>query len=86
MIFCIALLVCWLVFSVGLRQTTPTARLSFPLPGLTRENADQLAQQLTTQPGVHEAIVLSDEQAAYLKIDRNEYNADAVTELLKPYR
>ncbi|MCH8492865.1 MAG: MFS transporter [Idiomarina sp.] len=78
MLFCISLLVCWLILSIGLLQVSATTRLNITTRILSPEEARELTQLLGEANGVEEAIVIPDEGATYLKIKKDEYDAEAI--------
>ncbi|MCC5855969.1 MAG: MFS transporter [Idiomarina sp.] len=82
MIFCLVLLVCWLLFTFGMQTVSATTRVTVPLPVFSQEQARQLADQLVELAGVEEAVVVNEERAAYLKIQREHYKAESVQTLL----
>lgn len=84
-ILCIALLVCWLLVSVGLQQVLATTRMTFQVDGLNERQAASLSSDLTALSGIEEAIVIADEGAVYLKVQRDQYDAQAIQGLLARY-
>ena len=78
MLFCISLLVCWLILSIGLLQVSATTRLNITTRILSPSEARELSQLLGEASGVEEAIVIPDEGATYLKIKKDEYDAEAI--------
>lgn len=85
-IFCIALLVCWLLISMGLQQVLATTRMTYELAGLTPTQAVALSSELTALGGIEEAIVIADEGAVYLKVQRDSFNAQAIQDVLARYQ
>lgn len=85
-IFCIALLVCWLLISMGLQQVLATTRMTYELAGLTPAQAAALSSELTALGGIEEAIVIADEGAVYLKVQRDSFNAQAIQDVLARYQ
>ena len=45
-----------------------------------------VAEQLVTQQGVEEVVVVREERTAYLKINQKTYKAEAVKALLAAYQ
>jgi len=86
MIFCMGLLVCWLLFTIGMHSTVPTTRITLTLPLLDEQSATDVAEQLVTQQGVEEVVVVREERTAYLKINQKTYKAEAVKALLAAYQ
>lgn len=85
-IFCIALLVCWLLISMGLQQVLATTRMTYELAGLTPAQAAALSSELTALGGIEEAIVIADEGAVYLKVQRDSFDAQAIQDVLARYQ
>ncbi|RUO18089.1 MFS transporter [Aliidiomarina haloalkalitolerans] len=85
-IFCIALLVCWLLISMGLQQVLATTRMTYALAGLTPAQAATLSAELTALGGIEEAIVIADEGAVYLKVQRENFDAQAIQGVLARYQ
>ncbi|RUO23447.1 MFS transporter [Aliidiomarina iranensis] len=86
MLFCVALLVCWLLFSIGLLQVSATTRLNFVTRTLSPKEARELTQALTDVSGIEEAIVIPDEGATYLKIKKDEYDATAINGIVARFQ
>lgn len=72
----------WLLVAVTMRRpghyTSYLARLDAIAPGLV----GSLAARLESLPGVVEAVVVPEEGVAYLKIDRDEFDEHAVSEVI----
>lgn len=86
MLFCVALLVCWLLFSIGLLQVSATTRLNFVTRTLSPSEARELTSALTEAPGIEEAIVIPDEGATYLKIKKDEYDATVINGIVARFQ
>ncbi|WP_207916270.1 MFS transporter [Lysobacter sp. N42] len=82
MIFCIVLLLCWLLVTTGMKAEKPTTRVTLSLPEMSGQQANLMAEQLTQLQGVEEASVVHTEQTAYLKVDPKLYKPEAVKTLL----
>ncbi len=85
-LFCVALLVCWLLFSIGLLQVSATTRLNFVTRTLSPSEARELTSALTEAAGIEEAIVIPDEGATYLKIKKDEYDATAINGIVARFQ
>lgn len=85
MLFCIALLLCWFVFTWGLRQVSSTTRVTLTLNDAMVAQPEAIADALVLQPGIEEAVVIREERTAYLKIDRKNYQAKQVEQFLARY-
>ncbi|RUO43089.1 MFS transporter [Aliidiomarina taiwanensis] len=85
MIFCIVLLLCWLAFTVGMQKVSSGTRVTLQLGSLSVAAAGELATALSQQPGVDEAVVIAEEQTAYLKVNKQSYKADEISALIATY-
>ncbi|HAS21707.1 MAG TPA: MFS transporter, partial [Idiomarina loihiensis] len=82
-VFCLILLVCWLLISLVMVNPAGVTSVSLSLPGLTESKATKLSEQLLTVTGVTEARWVEEDQATYLKVDKKHYDEKAVNQLLK---
>ena len=82
MFFCVALLLCWFILTLGLRHVSATTRVTLTLSNAMLAKPAALADLLVQQPGIEEAVIIAQEHAAYLKIDRNHYQAKQVQSAL----
>ncbi len=81
-IFSATLLVIWLVLAFGTRVPALLSTRVYALPVLDRQQADGLLAKLRTLPGVHEALVMSGERSAYLKVDSAGFDEQNVLKLI----
>ncbi|HLV49084.1 MAG TPA: MFS transporter [Aliidiomarina sp.] len=85
MFFCVGLLVCWLIFTVGMQKVDSTSRVTLQLGKISVADAGELATKLTQQPGIEEVVVIAEERAAYLKVNKESYESAAVAALVAEY-
>lgn len=82
---CGLLLIVWVI----LIQTAPQLRLFDSLvvelkaADITKQSAVQFRMQLQEIPGVEEAMVMQGERVAYLKVDKDQLDNQALAELTK---
>ncbi len=69
----------WLAFAGPMRLPRPVSSYVVSLHPQQR-GADDVAARLSDVPGVEEAVVVAEEGVAYLKIDRNRFDAEALAE------
>lgn len=85
MLFCILLLLIWLLVSFRMRLATGVTNLSLRVAQISESQAKDLAGQLAEQSGVLEAIVIADEGITYLKIKQDTFDEKAAREMLAAY-
>jgi MFS family permease len=61
----------WFVVALSMQRPPLVARRVFSVGNLTGEEARALAERLRAVAGVREAVVVAEEQLAYLKVDRD---------------
>jgi len=72
----------WLLVATGM--TMPVMRSSVMAHVESDVNARELESKILALTGVFEVKVVAEENAAFLRVDKKLYNADALQELLKP--
>ena len=75
---CVALL--WLVVAASMRPPRHLSSLLVKVEGLGRDQARQLTEQLLNLPGVAEAVVVGEDGVAYLKIDKDLLDRQALAD------
>lgn len=80
-IFCAALIVLWAGLALTMRQPRYLSNHLLSIGALSQEEAGELSQRLLQIPGVAEAVVIIEDQVAYLKVDRKTLDAAALDEL-----
>ncbi|KFZ28970.1 MFS transporter [Pseudidiomarina atlantica] len=83
--FALILLVCWLLISFGMQPPPQWQNVSFRLQTLDPEQRKRLIEQLAQAQGVEEVRLVAEEQTAYLKVHKTDYNEQQITALMKPY-
>ena len=80
---CAALCALWLVIAVTMREPPYVTSLRLPLsPQAMRETG--LAERLKTVPGVTDAVVVAEEAAIYIKLDKEILDRTALERLVNP--
>ncbi|MDV6315910.1 MFS transporter [Idiomarina sp. HP20-50] len=82
-VFCLILLLCWLIISFFMVNPAGVTSVSLSLPGLSEGKAIELSERLLTVAGVKEARWVEEDQATYLKVDKKNYDEKAVNQLLE---
>ncbi len=70
-----ALALIWLLTAVGMAQPSYLTTRLLSLAATGAENAEDLATKLRQVPGVIEAVVVAEENLAYLKVDAKSFDA-----------
>ncbi|TCM59887.1 putative MFS family arabinose efflux permease [Acinetobacter calcoaceticus] len=74
-----AIAIIWLLLSFGLAQPRYLSSIVLPLP--THRPADEWATQLLAFRGIEEVVIMSDQQVAYVKLDKKQIDATARQDL-----
>lgn len=82
-VFCLILLVCWLIISAMMVNPAGATNVSLSLPDMPENKAIQLSEQLLTVAGVVEARWVQEDEITYLKVDKKQYDEQAVNQLLE---
>jgi len=77
--FCIL----WFVLAMSMQALKKSKSFSFATDITCEERADEIAEHLSTMPGVIEATLVHTEAVAYLKIDEKVADLQAIKHLLK---
>lgn len=78
---CSGLLILWLVLAVTMQAPAAVRSKMYQVKEMNTEQANDLSRKLVALSGVHEALVLANEQVAYLKVD-GEFDEEQVIQLL----
>lgn len=82
-VYCSVLAVIWAVIAITMRQPQFLQSYMVTLKeDIDERGAKELLKRLLTIQGVKEAVVIVDEQAAYLKIDKKEFDQTALQQIL----
>jgi multidrug efflux pump subunit AcrB len=68
----------WLAAAATMQRPSSLSSRLVPLGPLGKRRADELAARLSGVPGVAEAVVVADEEVAYLKVDRARLDEQAL--------
>lgn len=71
----------WLLTAIGMKKPRPVGTFLLRVAVTSQQEAQQLTQQLLKLAGVVDAVVMVDDQTAYLKIDNSVINKEE----LKPF-
>ncbi|GMQ87728.1 MAG: MFS transporter [Gammaproteobacteria bacterium] len=77
-LFCALVALGWLVFAASMQQPRFLATRLLRVGRLDPEEARQLAQRMSRVPGVTEAVVIAEDEIAYLKLDERELDEGAL--------
>ncbi len=76
--FTVVLSIAWLLVALGLPQPGRYSSYLARLGDLSELSRDAAVAELSAMPGVMEAVVVPEEGVAYLKIDRDRFDEEAV--------
>jgi hypothetical protein len=62
----------WLLVAIGMQPPGQYSSRVLSLEGLSAEQSSVVARELAGLRGIIEAVVIADEEVAYLKIDRKK--------------
>lgn len=80
---CAVLLVTWLFLAVTMKAPAAVRSKMYHVEEMDTNRASGLSRELAALPGVYEALVLANEQVAYLKVDLSGFDEEKVVQLLK---
>ncbi len=80
--FCGVLLALWLVFAITMKAPAAVRTKMYHVKKMETDKANGLSRELASLPGVHEALVLTSEGVAYLKVDMKGFDETRVVQLL----
>jgi len=80
--FCGVLLALWLVLALTMKAPAAVRTKMYHVQEMETGKANGLSRELASLPGVHEALVLTSEGVAYLKVDMNGFDETRVVQLL----
>ena len=81
--FCTSLLLVWLYFAITMKAPAAVRSKMYHVAEMDAQQANELSRELTALPGVYEALVLANEQVAYLKVDLKGFDEEKVVQLIK---
>ncbi len=77
-LFCALVALGWLIFAISMKQPRFLATRLLRVGRLDPDAARQLALRMTAVPGVVEAVVIAEDEIAYLKLDERELDEGAL--------
>lgn len=80
---CAVLLVTWLFLAATMKAPAAVRSKMYHVEEMDTNRANGLSRELAALPGVYEALVLANEQVAYLKVDLSGFDEEKVVQLLK---
>jgi len=80
--FCGVLLALWLVLAITMKAPAAVRTKMYHVKKMETDKANGLSRELASLPGVHEALVLTSEGVAYLKVDMKGFDETRVVQLL----
>jgi len=80
--FCGVLLALWLVLAITMKAPAAVRTKMYHVKKMETGKANGLSRELASLPGVHEALVLTSEGVAYLKVDMKGFDETRVVQLL----
>ena len=80
--FCGVLLALWLVLAITMKAPAAVRTKMYHVKKMETDKANGLSRELASLPGVHEAMVLTSEGVAYLKVDMKGFDETRVVQLL----
>ncbi len=80
---CSGLLVIWLILAVTMQAPAAVRSKMYQVRKMDADQASGLSRELAALPGVYEALVLANEQVAYLKVDLKGFDEEKVVQLLE---
>ena len=81
LIFCLALIVLWLLVAAKMKQPAHLGSHLINIGDMSKEQAIALKQRFLQTPGVAEASVFADDGVAYLKVDNRIVNKDDLNKM-----
>jgi len=80
--FCAALTLAWLLVATAMRSLDVAGTRTYSVPRLDAERADGLSRKLASAPGVREALIITGEGVAHLKVDNARFDEQIVLKLI----
>ena len=81
-LFCTAAALWWMLVAAGMRSPGRFSSRLLKVDVADAEAARRLAQRFTAVPGVAEAVVIAEDGVAYLKVDQNSLDEEALGALV----
>jgi MFS family permease len=80
---CGMLLLIWLILAMTMQAPAAVRSKMYQVRKMDAGQASGLSRELAALPGVYEALVLANEQVAYLKVDLKGFDEEKVVQLLE---
>lgn len=74
----------WLIVAYGMKQPRFLQSYRFDITQHSQEDTEELLDRLLAVEGVEEAVVIMEERAAYLKVDRKRFDQAVLVETMQP--
>ena len=81
--FCGLLLVVWLVLATTMKTPAAVRSKMYSVQAMDLGQSKELSRRLAELPGVYEALVMVNEEVAYLKVDMQGFDETSVIKLLE---
>lgn len=75
----------WFFITLSMKKPPAVRTCLYGIGNLSRETAQTLTKELSKVKGVYEAIILSEDGVAMLKVDRHHFNETEVKQLIEDY-
>ena len=80
----VGLIVVWLCVCLSFPSTSPNAARTIPLGEMSYLDANQRVEALLSLDGVIDAVIIEEEQVAYLKVDESVFIEESVSKWARP--
>lgn len=81
--FCGLLLAVWLVLAITMKKPAAVRSKMYSVQAMDLGQSKELSRRLAELPGVYEALVMVNEEVAYLKVDMQGFDETSVIKLLE---
>lgn len=81
--FCGLLLIVWLVLAITMKTPAAVRSKMYSVQVMDLGQSKELSRRLEELPGVYEALVMANEEVAYLKVDMQGFDETSVIKLLE---
>lgn len=81
--FCGLLLIVWLVLAITMKTPAAVRSKMYSVQVMDSGQSKELSRRLAELPGVYEALVMANEEVAYLKVDMQGFDETSVIKLLE---
>ncbi|WP_244072476.1 MFS transporter [Nitrosomonas sp. PY1] len=81
--FCGLLLIVWLILAITMKAPAAVRSKMYSVQAMDLGQSQELSRRLAELPGVYEALVIVNEEVAYLKVDVQGFDETSVIKLLE---